>query len=332
MTFCCFLFIIRYNTRSLLERINIMITATRVEVSSLYLGLGYPKGYRSLSAEVFLDFNDKRYALEVFTNHYHQDEHRRGIITKSMENCLLCKSPNQLRRTAVHQPPEIVRKTNKKFEKRIDEAYCMLIDRDELGREDIEAYVRELMKMLNFENEILVAWPDNFDEEERQSWEKGHLQRLGWLRAGAPPASIQIDPHAFDSLSEASQERFRAKLEQAGFMERRDGSLYKSSDKIKDAPREMVEEKVLQIASLEEEHEGVYLSNGSWPPLSTVVAGGMRHRITLDEGVRRRYWMCYLQSKKLLLYLDPVTLIYESLQLQDDPDFLEAMQLIGAPR
>lgn len=307
-----------------------MVREIEVRAVPLYLGLGYPVGYRSLQQILAVSLGDKTYELDVYTANFHRERH---FFEKEYyeKNCWFCgQSFNKFwARNGKDPILEEFRKV------KIDKAFVVYTDFPELTFENIEWLVRNFVINLMPKVNPRVVWNWMSREEELKHWQEERENRLKWLKNGAPPYSISVAPNALDSLPDEGQKEFRELFQELGYEEKEDGSLRKEARVIKeDLLAEAVERQLLKIADEEKEGGEIYLSPASWPPQRLVHAGGKRYLISdfNEDNHKERCWVGYLRNKKILVLFESRGEGCKRLKLYDDPDFLEAMTLVYKPR
>jgi len=301
-----------------------------VKVMPLYLGLGYPAGYRSLQQALLVVIGDKAYELDVYTVIFHKERH---FFEEEYyaENCRLCsRTFNNFWGKKVDTFLEEI------FKIRVEQAFGVYTDFPELSYKDIEWLVKNfVLNLMPDIGAVKIVWGGSGKEKELQHWEKDRARRIKWLKEGAPPYSMGIAPDALDNLPEEEKEVFKDVFEEMGFEEKEDGSLHKKAEVIKeDLLAEVVERRLLKIATAEKEDGEIYLSPASWPGLGLVVAGGKRYLIHHfdKESYKERCWIGYLRNKKILVLFESKGSGCKELKIDSDPDFLEAMTLVYRPQ
>lgn len=309
-----------------------------VVIRSKYLGMGHPPGYRPTEQRLLLSCEGKNYELAVFTSGYHFEKHFFGRARE--DHCDFCGGSLGQFLKAIGRPyiSEDFGKSSDESpdeEIRVEAAYVIYLDLPELSLEATERALKVFIRS------VLELSADNVSygaslADEMKNWEEKRGRWIGWLKSGAPPLPISIAPGAFAELGKEVAKKMEDGLISQGFARDELGLLRKEPDPVAEAPKSYVVSRLTDIATAYEEQESIYLSPGSWPPQSIVVAGRVRHYSEFARDVRRnlhkRLWVAYMPLKHRLIMFDPENDNFGTLMLRAAPDFLEAMEKIEIPR
>src|SRR3989344_6419248 len=158
-----------------------------------HYGLGYPPGYRPLSADLFVEWQGKRIHLEIETVHghrlcWHEEDASGGISHPGG-----CDAGTISRANWDWEEPE-------------DEThdwYRVILDAEEISLKEAARGVQLFFTHIGIAiQEVDFAWRDSpyTKSDDLKSWEKDQEQSIDWLRRGAPPYTIVMAGEAVDNL------------------------------------------------------------------------------------------------------------------------------------